>query len=398
METKLLADLKKLIEKVSIYDPFIVLLSFISPRIPHLWTFESAKGERFDGNSKYLYLHCENKENIRNIWISSTDSIVARLRERGFEAYNASSLKGRYYLLRSGASFSTHGPNFWRYLFRSNLVFLHHGIPLKTMNEDDPDESSSLIHRYGDLVWRRLFLTTSMGKPFELFKSAFRLTKSHAIVGRYPRTDPFFKTVNGQDIEINSEFLQEVKEVHQSKKTIFYTPTFRKNRKGEINAVDHFLENRSLQELNDGLSESDAHLYISLHPMRATQSVSDSYSNISTLKTGGDIYPYLRFCDLMITDYSSIFYDYLLLNRPIVFFAPDAEEYEETHGMYFDYHQHVPGPVVETIPALIAEITKKRVADEYQDIREEMREEYYTNSELIPSEETYQSIRNKLDI
>ena len=56
--------------------------------------------------------------------------------------------------------------------------------------------------------------------------------------------------------------------------------------------------------------------------------------------------------DVLVTDYSSAIYEFALLGRPMVFFAPDYEAYERERGFYFDYRTGVPGPIFETTEAL----------------------------------------------
>ena len=66
------------------------------------------------------------------------------------------------------------------------------------------------------------------------------------------------------------------------------------------------------------------------------------------------IYDVLAFVDVLITDYSSIYFDYLLLNRPIVFYVPDLERYKETRGFLLEpYEKWTPGDKARTIPGLI---------------------------------------------
>ena len=65
-----------------------------------------------------------------------------------------------------------------------------------------------------------------------------------------------------------------------------------------------------------------------------------------------DINELLLVSDVLVTDYSSVIYEFALLGRPIVFFAPDHEAYERERGFYFDYRTGVPGPIFEETAAL----------------------------------------------
>jgi CDP-glycerol glycerophosphotransferase len=59
-----------------------------------------------------------------------------------------------------------------------------------------------------------------------------------------------------------------------------------------------------------------------------------------------DVTSLLLLADALVTDYSSLMFDYALLDRPMVFFTPDLEEYTRTRGTYFDLRKEAPGPVV----------------------------------------------------
>ena len=67
-----------------------------------------------------------------------------------------------------------------------------------------------------------------------------------------------------------------------------------------------------------------------------------------------DINELMLVSDVLVTDYSSAIYEFALLGRPMVFFAPDYEAYEAERGFYFDYRTGVPGPIFETSEALAA--------------------------------------------
>ncbi|MEV6316711.1 bifunctional glycosyltransferase family 2 protein/CDP-glycerol:glycerophosphate glycerophosphotransferase [Streptomyces sp. NPDC051776] len=91
-----------------------------------------------------------------------------------------------------------------------------------------------------------------------------------------------------------------------------------------------------------------------------------------------DATPLLALTDALITDYSSVMFDYALLDRPMIFYAYDWEEYAgEARGTYFDLREKAPGPVVETEDALFAAVADLKRADtEYADARRRFAEEF----------------------
>jgi CDP-glycerol glycerophosphotransferase (TagB/SpsB family) len=78
--------------------------------------------------------------------------------------------------------------------------------------------------------------------------------------------------------------------------------------------------------------------------------------------------------DSLVTDYSSVFFDFVLTDKPMVFLAPDLAEYrDENRGFYLDYHETVPGPVCTTTEEVIASLTSP---DEHGPTRARFRETY----------------------
>ena len=70
-----------------------------------------------------------------------------------------------------------------------------------------------------------------------------------------------------------------------------------------------------------------------------------------------ETYDFLNTCDVLVTDYSSVFFDYAILNRPMYFYMFDLDEYaSELRGFYFDIYETLPGPIVQNENDLLAQI------------------------------------------
>ena len=72
----------------------------------------------------------------------------------------------------------------------------------------------------------------------------------------------------------------------------------------------------------------------------------------------------LLITDILITDYSSICFEYSLLDKPMLFFASDVEEYISKRGFYYEYQSFIPGNLVKTTDALVEKIVNKHLAEE----------------------------------
>jgi CDP-ribitol ribitolphosphotransferase len=138
--------------------------------------------------------------------------------------------------------------------------------------------------------------------------------------------------------------------------TILYAPTFRgADLKGA--AAPEFLDITALyRALGDRYR-----LVLRLHPfvksaMRIPEEAKDFVVDASREP---DVNEVMLAADILVTDYSSIIFEYALLNRPMAFLAPDLAAYERERGFFFDYRSGVPGPVVETTEQLITWIDAK---------------------------------------
>lgn len=184
-----------------------------------------------------------------------------------------------------------------------------------------------------------------------IFMKAFNLSAGNVVKTGIPRTDLFFdKNVTGK---IAAGLTSEDKDI-QGKKVILYAPTFRDDELSEFNLkLDIDLMQKELG--------NDYVLFLKLHPAIKGQTnfeqeypgfVYDysNYSNINGL---------LLITDILITDYSSIPYEFALLNKPMIFFPYDLEEYQKQRGLWDDYESLVPGPVVYTTGDIVDKIKQE---------------------------------------
>src|SRR5690606_7135001 len=99
-------------------------------------------------------------------------------------------------------------------------------------------------------------------------------------------------------------------------------------------------------------------------------------SNILDASNYQDIQELYLLADMLITDYSSVMFDYALLKRPILLYCYDLDEYITRRGMYFDFAEKAPGPVCKTIEELIKYIKQPEKLAEYADSLERFVEEF----------------------
>jgi CDP-ribitol ribitolphosphotransferase len=179
------------------------------------------------------------------------------------------------------------------------------------------------------------------------FAEAFRLPEDRFVFELgIPRTDALF---GAERIERTVEALHRHYAIPADRKVVLYAPTFR----GATVSAARQPEGVDLDQLRAAIGR-DWVLLLRQHPFvrapSATSSRADGF--VIDVSDHPEINELLLVSDALITDYSSVIFEFSLLGRPMVFFAPDYAEYEQERGLYFDYRAFVPGPVFVTTEAL----------------------------------------------
>ena len=182
------------------------------------------------------------------------------------------------------------------------------------------------------------------------FRSAFQY-EGPVIEKGYPRNDLFF----AEDVETTRQKIRKQLDIAPDKKVILYAPTFRDYEKSHGRFV---LDNQlDFDEFEHQLGD-DYVLLMREHVVVASKlQIPEAMShNIINVSNYPSVQELMIASDMLITDYSSIMFDYLDTNKPIYFFCYDLEKYLTLRGVYFDFTKEVPGPLVDSAAALFNEI------------------------------------------
>lgn len=181
------------------------------------------------------------------------------------------------------------------------------------------------------------------------YAEAFRqpLDRFRADLG-IPRTDAMF---GDERIGKAGAALRHRYAIPPDKRVILYAPTFR----GESVGVARADGLPDWRVLRDALAD-DHVLLVRLHPFVREDLVIDRELDgfLTDVSDHPEINDLLHVADVLVTDYSSVIFEFALLGKPMVFFAPDLAAYERERGFYLEYRTDVPGPVVETTVELAA--------------------------------------------
>lgn len=162
-------------------------------------------------------------------------------------------------------------------------------------------------------------------------------------------------------------------------------PTFRDTGLDFLDADGNFVLN--IPSLARYVAENDLLLLLKLHPYMQEAKLS-RLPGVIRYPNKMDIYPLLPLADVLITDYSSVSFDFLLLDRPVIYFAYDRERYaRRDRGLWFDY-ETLPGPIVQTQEKLLRELSAALYAgkDSHVRSRKEWREKLFLHYDGKASE------------
>lgn len=205
--------------------------------------------------------------------------------------------------------------------------------------------------------WTKLI--SSSESIVDIYASACGINKSKIHPIGLPRNDLFFQA---KDIAEMKEGFYKTYNIPADKKIILYAPTYRDT--NNDNPV-----NLDFSKLQKELGKEYVFV-LKLHPFlanykfkAATKEEEDFVLNLSSID---DIQDLLLIADVLITDYSSVIFDYAITGRPMIFYSYDLEAYER--GFYFDYKKTLPGPIVYTQDELTAELKDyQKLSDVYRD-------------------------------
>lgn len=345
---KLFRNLIKLI----LLWPLFFICKYL-PKNKKIWCF-GAPRERFVDNSKYMFLYAQiHYPDISCYWVTSDRKLTQELNNRGFQVIDRSSLAGMWTIARANCIFYScfvSEVSFWL-TAGAKAVNLWHGLPLKKIefdtNSGEYQKKYAKAFSLNKLAWQ-LFNPVSFRRPdimfspapvfTSIFKRAFRIQKGKVVDAGSPRTDIFFdKGLAAIDLITYPHIIAAKK---MGKKSFLYMPTFR-------DVGGDFFANTGINfdHLNKSMLELNAIFYIKAHPNAGLDNFKlEHYDFIKVVPSAIDPYPLMSYVDTLITDYSSIYIDFLLLDKPIIFFAFDLDNYQLTcRDMYFEYDDVTPG-------------------------------------------------------
>jgi len=311
-------------------------LSLFTKRDKKLIVFSAMHCRTFDSNSKFLFLHfLNNEKEYTSYFVINDDELRDKLtKEYGNHFIDTRTREGKKIALKAKTWVVSWldtplGGMFLK--FRRLVIHLGHGTPLKCIGMMEKD--GKLLKKMYYLLCQTNISYSLASTPFiaDIIQKSIGFSKKHVLINGQPRTEVLFKEPLKLS-ELNNGFTH-----------VLYAPTWRQHSEIKLFPFDDF----SLTDLQNFLSKEKIIIHIRFHPAYEEDIPKEilALENISlfSAKKYPEIMDYLNLFDALITDYSSIYFDYMLLERPMLFLPYDLEDYEKSVGFTMDYSQYTPG-------------------------------------------------------
>lgn len=266
-------------------------------------------------------------------------------------------------------------------------IHLGHGMPIKTPYE--------YCRGAGSLT--KILVTSHFFD--DLYQDLFLVNKNQILNFGMPRNDELLK-----------DYSKIKKELFKDKKVVFWMPTYRQHKNGNKNTtINQQLEyglpcikNKDhLMKLMEVAQKENIVILFRIHPAQKVNfiteidndvmyNINDEFLNRHQLK----LYQVLSLSDALITDYSSVYYDYLLTGNPVGLTIEDLDEYKETFTLAFDYKENIKGNYIYNIDELVSFIQSVSLGNQLEDLLV-TKEKYHEDIGKSSCERIYEYLKNK---
>lgn len=317
--------------------------------------FESYLGKQYSCNPRAIYEYIQDNHSEFTLYWSVDPRYLKNFEGKKLDVVPRFSIKWLFIMARANFWVSNSRLPLWIPKPRhTTYLQTWHGTPLKKlaadMDEVHMPGTSTKMYKSNFLYEARNwdYLISPNAYSSEIFKSAFQF-KNKMVESGYPRNDILYKKHSNDELHT----LKEKFSIPLDKKVILYAPTWRDDQFYQKGKYKFDLEldlNKLKRELGDEFV-----VILRMHYLVAENFDLSPYKGFAfDFSNYEDIRELYLISDLLITDYSSVFFDYGNLKRPIIFFVYDIETYrDKLRGFYFDFEEKAPGPLVKTTDEVI---------------------------------------------
>lgn len=331
----------------------IKLLLFLTikivPKKNNILVFGDRAGRRFADNSRHLFFYINlNHKKFKCIWISKNKEIIKSLRDENYLSYHSNSILGIFYcLIAKYHIFNFVEDDIHKIITKfSNAILVWHGVLPKKL---EPIEiKTSKISKYINSKISKFFIYPNEAMSKNVL-DRFPENKYKLMLSNLPRNLIFDENENNNFNYLRTpneiKFINSLKE--NNKNIYGYFPTWR------IDGLEMFRDVISFEQLkvtDQILKETNSLILIKRHMNsekkdenilynKKIENVSEyleSLKNFKFIDYDYDLNSILGLCDVLISDYSGVMFDFLYCDKPIITYAPDYKEFKKDTGFTFD--------------------------------------------------------------
>ena len=342
------------------------------PLDEHVIALESQQGKEFGGNMYYII-----KELLKDKDYASFQLCLCVQKEKTAAArrfYDEKGLSGvkivetntkHYYRLMASAKYLMSDNTFLPYFIKKEgQVYLNtwHGTPLKSLGKSIMNDMHNIGNTQKNFVCSDYLLYPNEYTRDHMVEDYMleNLCQNTYLLDGYPRNTAFFDEATKAEIR--------TKYALNGKKVIAYMPTWRGTLSNKSNPITEANIRYILDEF-EANAKQDQVVYVNLHPIESASVDFSVYENVKPFPKEYETYEFLNAADVLVTDYSSVFFDFLNTRKKIILYVYDREDYLSSRGIYRDLSSF-PFPIVECMDDVIREINLPKNYDDEALIKE----------------------------
>lgn len=344
----------------------------------------NGKKEQFLHNTKYLYLYLNTiNTDLKFVYLCDEKDRIEKMRQCGLKnIYSRKSLKGFYYTLKAKYWITDYDLTVVAsplLSYGAILINLWHGASgLKRFGYDsDRQNPVKNITNFQSFIYEKLrkkdsYYLVNSKYEIQCRKTAFNAKEEQFVLLTSPRLDVLYNNIPNSEMFMEEDFNKIKNFKNAGKKIFIYMPTFRDTGKD----VSSWLKSEKLKLF---IGNNNVILVCKLHPSDKNSLNFNFSKNFYLMNKDSDVHPILKYTDAMITDYSGIYFDYLHLDKPIIYHIPDLHEYEtQCRGFYRPYETLTAGIYTKTDEDIIFAMQDViNGVDNYKDKRKALLDEMF---------------------
>lgn len=333
---------------------------------------EAEQGRTLNGNIFYIAKYLSQSPKYQNfkLYLSARGGNVRRF-QKMLEFHNVENIQvlslssNEYFRILASAKYLITDTSFLPFFVKKEgQVYLNtwHGTPLKCLGKNIQTGPHGIGNGQRNFVCSDFLLFPNEYTMKHIIEDYMleNISQSKCVLAGYPRNEVFFDDESRARLQEEFELLD--------KRVYAYMPTFRGGvSTGTTPKSDAYMM-YYLCELDKQLSEDEV-LYVNLHPIVMKSGVDfQQFQHIRKFPEDYETYEFLNVADVLVTDYSSVFFDFACTGRKIVLFPYDKEDYLADRGMYFSMDD-LPFPQVRDEKELLCELRTEKQYDDREFLR-----------------------------